>query len=80
MIPEATAKVLRDGWLYTGDYGRFDEEGFLYICGRKKNVIVAKNGKNIYPEEIEYLLLEQPLIEEVVVCTASTIRRAGTSS
>ena len=51
----------------TGDYGRFDEEGFLYICGRKKNVIVAKNGKNIYPEEIEYLLLEQPLIEEVVV-------------
>ena len=65
--PEATAKVLRDGWLYTGDYGRFDEEGFLYICGRKKNVIVAKNGKNIYPEEIEYLLLEQPLIEEVVV-------------
>ena len=65
--PEATAQVLRDGWLYTGDFGRFDEEGFLYICGRKKNVIVTKNGKNIFPEEIEYLLLEQPYIEEVIV-------------
>ena len=65
--PEATAEVLRDGWLYTGDYGRLDEEGFLYICGRKKNVIVTKNGKNIFPEEIEALLLENSLIEEVVV-------------
>ena len=65
--PEATAEVIRDGWLFTGDYGRFDEEGFLYICGRKKNVIIAKNGKNIFPEEIEYLLLEDPFIEEVVV-------------
>lgn len=65
--PEATAEVLKDGWLYTGDYGRLDEEGFLYVCGRKKNVIVTKNGKNIFPEEIEALLLESPLIEEVVV-------------
>ena len=65
--PEATAEVLKDGWLYTGDFGRFDDEGFLYICGRKKNVIVTKNGKNIFPEEIEYLLLEQPYIEEVIV-------------
>ena len=65
--PEATAEVLKDGWLYTGDFGRFDEDGFLYICGRKKNVIVTKNGKNIFPEEIEYLLLEQPYIEEVIV-------------
>ena len=65
--PEATAEVLKDGWLYTGDYGRLDEEGFLYICGRKKNVIVTKNGKNIFPEEIEALLLENPLIEEVMV-------------
>lgn len=65
--PEETAKVLKDGWLHTGDYGRLDDEGFLYICGRKKNVIVTKNGKNIFPEEIEYLLLEQPFIEEVVV-------------
>ena len=65
--PEATAEVLKDGWLHTGDYGRFDDEGFLYICGRKKNVIVTKNGKNIFPEEIETLLLEKPFIEEVVV-------------
>ncbi len=65
--PEATAEVLKDGWLYTGDYGRFDDEGFLYICGRKKNVIVTKNGKNIFPEEIEQLLMEQPFIEEVLV-------------
>lgn len=65
--PEATAEVLKDGWLYTGDYGRFDEEGFLYICGRKKNVIVTKNGKNIFPEEIEQLLSEEPFIEEVLV-------------
>lgn len=65
--PEATAEVLRDGWLYTGDYGRLDDEGFLYICGRKKNVIVTKNGKNIFPEEIEALLVEEPFIEEVLV-------------
>ena len=65
--PEATAEVLKDGWLHTGDYGRFDEEGFLYICGRKKNVIVTKNGKNIFPEEIEAILAEQPFIEEVLV-------------
>lgn len=65
--PEATAAVLKDGWLYTGDYGRFDDEGFLYICGRKKNVIVTKNGKNIFPEEIEQLLMDQPYIQEVMV-------------
>lgn len=65
--PEATAEVLKDGWLYTGDYGRLDDEGFLYICGRKKNVIVTKNGKNIFPEEIEALLMESPYIEEVLV-------------
>ena len=65
--PEATEEVLKDGWLYTGDYGRFDDEGFLYLCGRKKFVIVTKNGKNIFPEEIEALLMEEPFIEEVLV-------------
>lgn len=65
--PEATAAVLKDGWLYTGDYGRFDDEGFLYVCGRKKNVIVTKNGKNIFPEEVEYYLMQSKYIEEVVV-------------
>ena len=65
--PEATAEVLKNGWLYTGDYGRVDEEGFLYVCGRKKNVIVTKNGKNIFPEEVEYYLLQSKYIEETIV-------------
>ncbi len=65
--PEETARVLRDGWLHTGDYGRLDEDGFLYISGRKKNVIVTKNGKNIFPEEVEYYLTGSPYIEEVLV-------------
>ncbi len=65
--PKATAEVLKDGWLYTGDYGYFDEEGFLYISGRKKNVIVTKGGKNIFPEEVEYYLLENEYIKEVMV-------------
>ena len=65
--PEETARVLRNGWLHTGDYGRFDSDGFLYISGRKKNVIVTKNGKNIFPEEVEYYLTGSPYIEEVLV-------------
>ena len=65
--PEETARVLRNGWLHTGDYGRFDSDGFLYISGRKKNVIVTKNGKNIFPEEVEYYLTGNPYIEEVLV-------------
>ena len=51
--PEATAAVIRDGWFYTGDYGRIDEKGRLVITGRKKNIIILGNGKNIYPEELE---------------------------
>lgn len=65
--PEETEKVLIDGWLHTGDYGYFDNEGFLYISGRKKNVIVTKNGKNIFPEEVEYYLTGSKYIEEVLV-------------
>jgi len=65
--PEETAKVLVDGWLHTGDYGYFDEDGFLYITGRKKNVIVTKNGKNIFPEEVEFYLSKSEFIAEVVV-------------
>jgi long-chain acyl-CoA synthetase len=65
--PEETAKVLKDGWLHTGDYGYFDSEGFLYISGRKKSVIVTKNGKNIFPEELEYYLMESDYIEEALV-------------
>ena len=65
--PEETAKVLVDGWLHTGDYGYFDKDGFLYISGRKKNVIVTKNGKNIFPEEVEFYLNKCDYINEVVV-------------
>lgn len=64
---EATAEVLRDGWLYTGDLGYMDEEGFLYLTGRKKTVIVTKGGKNIFPEELEAVLMENPLIQETIV-------------
>ena len=65
--PEETTKVLADGWLHTGDYGFFDQDGFLYISGRKKNVIVTKNGKNIFPEEVEFYLSKSDYIGEVVV-------------
>ena len=65
---EETKKVLsEDGWLHTGDYGYIDRDGYVYITGRKKNVIVTKNGKNIFPEEVEYYLLKSPYIKEVVV-------------
>lgn len=63
----ATGKVLRDGWFYTGDLGYMDDSRFVYITGRKKNVIVTKNGKNIYPEEIETLLNRSPYIKESMV-------------
>jgi len=65
--PEATEKVLKDGWLYTGDLGKVDNEGFFYITGRKKNVIVTKNGKNIYPEELEASLNKSLYILESLV-------------
>jgi long-chain acyl-CoA synthetase len=64
---EATAKVLKDGWFYTGDAGYIGEGDFLYITGRKKNVIVTQKGKNIFPEEIEFLLDKSPYIKESMV-------------
>lgn len=63
----STNKVLRDGWFYTGDLGYMDKNRFVYITGRKKNVIVTKNGKNIYPEEIETLLNRCQHIKESIV-------------
>lgn len=65
--PVTTAKVLKDGWFYTGDLGYIDNANFVYITGRKKNVIVTKNGKNIYPEEIEVLLGKSQFIKECIV-------------
>jgi len=64
---EATAAVLQGAWFRTGDYGYLDEDGFVYITGRKKNVIVLNNGKNVFPEEIEEYLLKIELIKECVV-------------
>ena len=61
---EDTAKTLIDGWLHTGDLGYISEKGCLFICGRKKNVIVLKNGKNVYPEEIEVLIAALPYVSE----------------
>jgi len=65
--PEATAEVLRDGWLYTGDLGYFDSGGNLFITGRRKEVIVLANGKNVYPEEIEVHYLQAPYVKEICV-------------
>ena len=62
-----TNKVLVDGWFYTGDLARIDEEGYIFICGRKKSVIVLKNGKNIFPEEMENLINRIEGIEESFV-------------
>ena len=53
---ENTNSVIKDGWFYTGDLGYIDNEGYLFISGRKKDVIVLQNGKNVYPEEIETLI------------------------
>ena len=65
--PVETNRVLKNGWFYTGDLGKIDEDGYLYITGRCKSVIVTKNGKNIYPEELEYYLNDSPLILEAMV-------------
>lgn len=65
--PELTAEVIVDGWLYTGDLGFIDKDGFLHITGRRKNVIVTANGKNIFPEELETYLSRNPYVLESVV-------------
>lgn len=65
----ATNEVLIDGWFHTGDLAYFDEEGYLFITGRKKNVIVMKNGKNVFPEEIENLVNILPYVSESMLFT-----------
>ncbi len=64
---EATKKALKDGWLYTKDIGYMDEEGYLYIKGRKDNVIILSSGKNVYPDDVEHHYGMSPLIQEICV-------------
>ena len=66
-MPEETAQALQDGWLRTGDLGYVDEENFVYLTGRKKNLIITKNGENVSPEELENKLGEHRLVQEVLV-------------
>ena len=65
--PDATAEALNDGWLYSGDLGAFDKDGFLSITGRKKEIIITAGGKNIAPKNIEALIKSSPLVGEAVV-------------
>ncbi|MGB9072267.1 MAG: AMP-binding protein [Terriglobales bacterium] len=73
--PEATAEVLRDGWLCTGDLGYFDSGGNLFITGRRKEIIVLANGKNVYPDEIEAHYQKTPFVKEI--CVLALEQRPG---
>src|SRR5262249_10637444 len=65
--PETTAEVLRDGWLHTGDIGHVDEDGYVFITGRKKELIVSSTGKKVFPARVEALFKMEPLISQVLL-------------
>lgn len=69
-MPEETAKAIVDGWYHTGDLGYIDADDFIYITGRAKNVIITNNGKNVFPEELEYYLSLSPIVRESMVWAA----------
>ncbi|TVY11996.1 long-chain-fatty-acid--CoA ligase [Paenibacillus cremeus] len=75
--PEETAKTVKDGWLYTGDMARMDEDGFFYIVDRRKDLIIA-GGYNIYPREVEEVLFEHPEVEEAAVAGVKDAYRGET--
>jgi len=64
--PQATAETIKDGWLYTGDIGRVDDDGYLFLSGRKKELIILK-GQNIHPSDIEEVLSTHPKVAEAIV-------------
>ena len=75
--PAATAEAIHEGWLHSGDLGRIDAEGNLFITGRKKEVIVLPNGKNIYPDELETHYLQSPFVQEIAVIGISNPQERG---
>ena len=76
-MPTETANALRDGWLFSGDIARMDEDGYFYIEDRKKDMIIA-GGYNIYPREVEEVLIEHPAVMEVGVAGVTDPRRGET--
>ena len=70
---EETKKVIRDGWFYTGDLGYMDKDGYIFLTGRQKDMIVLKNGKKVFPEEVEAILEKSNYISEVCVLGTSLL-------
>lgn len=75
-MPEETAETLEDGWLKTGDLGYIDEDNYVYITGRKKNLIILANGENVSPEEIENEISKADLVKEIIVCEKDKVIQA----